>query len=441
MSQKFAKTPLWIVLMFNLATYLTFLFGPFGDWGLESRDLTTIFIISSLSMVALGYFFAHKAAIRIRFIEIKYKKINDLVLLFGGFVFLYSIYIYTGNIPWNFSAYLFNDSSENYINYYLNSFSSGDRGSRLLFIVFKIVLQPFIIIKILETLYHWKQLGLIPKFSLFFVLGSWVLLSIARGTDKEIGDIFILFFVFWGAKLTENTISFLNKKYLFGNIVRFGVSSLVLVTIVLGAAQVFTQRKFDRLQSTKVCITQISICSQLELGDDAFSENLEFGISIASSYVTQGYYGLSRALQEPFESTFGLSHSLFFFDLAKSFVGQDLLDRSYLVKIGKYNWDYLINWSTAYTSIASDISFPLTPVLMFCIGFLFAFVWIGFLQTRDIYTLALFYHFMVFFLFLPANTQVTNTPESYFSLIFLMIVWLRKWRILKPNFMLRLGRL
>jgi hypothetical protein len=436
-NRRFVYHPLVIFLSWNLLTYLVFLFGPF-DWRIDNVLLVSFFVFSCLLSIALGFLVGTKTAYSIRFNIQKHRNLSNLILYLGGVIFLLSIYFYTGKIPWDLPSYIFNDSSINY-NDFQSYIASSGRDSRVLFVIFKIFLQPFIIVKIFETLFSWKIVNLLQKLSLISLISGWLLFSISRGTDKEIGDIFLLFFVFLASRYAISPQKSLNQQPLAIPLLKIIFTIILSISLLLTLVQIFSQRKFDRLQNTTVCLFEANTCSELHFGDDDFSKSIEFSVSIISSYISQGYYGLSLALKEEFESTFGTSHSLFLLDLTKGVLGSDFIERSYLVKNGRYGWSYLTNWSTAYVAIASDISFIAVPFVFLFAGFLFACVWINYLATKNIYTLSLFYYFVVFFVYLPANMQVTNTPESYFAVLTLLFIWFKNSGVLKSAKNLKLG--
>ena len=95
--------------------------------------------------------------------------------------------------------------------------------------------------------------------------------------------------------------------------------------------------------------------------------------SMFISYLTQGYYALSMALDEPFVPCYGIGNSYFFTGLSRRFLGPTTIsDRTYPARLETYGWDRFGKWHTFYTWVASDVSFPGVLLVMVLVGRLFA---------------------------------------------------------------------
>jgi len=102
-------------------------------------------------------------------------------------------------------------------------------------------------------------------------------------------------------------------------------------------------------------------------------ENLHPLINSTSFYVSHSYYQLNKALNLPCKGLgFGLSNSYFIMRNIEKVTGWSGLENiSYGRRLDKeIGASYGLFWSTFYTWIASDFSFPGTIIVVFFIGFL-----------------------------------------------------------------------
>lgn len=159
-----------------------------------------------------------------------------------------------------------------------------------------------------------------------------------------------------------------------------------------------------------------------------FNEKQKFMMAILAAYLSQGYYGLSVALStpEPFESTYGLGHSLALLSLYKQLTGDDTLyQRSYMYKIKQSGkWDDMSRWSSIFPLIASDIGFPAVPFFMLLLAFLFAKTWRAAIQSNDDVAAIVFSFLFVVFFYIPANNQIALSLNSYFAFGCWLLFWL-----------------
>jgi hypothetical protein len=400
--------PAVIVIAFNMVAYILFFFGPF-DFAIDNAGSVGVLSFFCLAFFVFGQVVGNKP---IKLNELKVKmRINPSstkMLFFANALLLSSIFFYTNKLPWDFNSYLFRQSVENYQD--SQAFLAGSRDGRIFFIFVKIFFQPFLMYALFSNLMNWKELKLLTRALTVSIFFTWALLSIARGTDKEIGDILLVVFVFFISKIQTEKLKLLD-------VVRYLLAIFLAISLFL---TIFSQRKLERLGTDRVCLYEINLCSNFDIGDSFLADQFEFTYSIFSSYISQGYYGLSLALKEDFDSTFGLGHSSVLLDLSSAFVGPDFAQRSYMVKIEKYHWDSKMQWSTAYIALASDMSFYLVPVFIFLMSLVLTLSWKLFLKTKSVIALCLFYYTFVFFMYLPANNQVFLTADSYLSFLFFL---------------------
>ncbi|MBM7037713.1 hypothetical protein [Vibrio ulleungensis] len=129
-----------------------------------------------------------------------------------------------------------------------------------------------------------------------------------------------------------------------------------------------------------------------------------------SIYIAQGYKGMSISLSEPFESTYGVGHSVFLQRVFEDDLGFDIRDRTYQRKITE-SWDENIFWHSAYSYFANDVSFYGVILVMLVLGYYFSYVVHLALKDNNFIAKALLPLFAIMFLYMPANNQVFSFLE------------------------------
>ena len=147
-----------------------------------------------------------------------------------------------------------------------------------------------------------------------------------------------------------------------------------------------------------------------------------------SSYITQGYYGLSLALQEDFVPTYGLGNSrFFFFFLGQKLLGINMSDYTYPKRVGQNtDWEADITWSSIYPFLASDFTFLGTYLIIFIIGWLLGASWVSMLYLSDKWAVVLFSLLCIMIFYFSANNQIFQTGPTFFTFFVALGLWLKK---------------
>ncbi|MEW6420693.1 MAG: hypothetical protein AB1511_03055 [Deinococcota bacterium] len=412
--------PYLVFVMFNLGTYLVFLYGPF-DWPVHNTGLMSGFLAAFLVFYTVGYVFGmqRRAGRAVSEVTAWIARYLPLILPVAIGVFATSIYVYTGEFFWN-TARIFGDQQQNYY----DTLRFGETSSRILnapFGLLKMVLQPIITLAVLYATMNFKRLRSGQKLLLLGVYLFWILFSVFRGTDKEIFDISVILLTavavnYYRSLRSQITLAQIGRSFLF---------ITVAVVLLVGFLGVFSQRKLTRMGgNTAVCVEEVGICARPE-------GTLDYVYALTAGYTTHGYYGMSLALQEDFTPTFPFGHAPALKPLSDLLVGPEYLERSYPNKLDRRGWDNGVRWSTAYTSWASDISFWLVPFAMFFVGLLTALAWKDAVMAGSLMGAAVFSFMATTSLFLSANNQVGIALDSLTAFQILVVLWLitRKARI------------
>lgn len=412
--------PYFVFVLFNLGTYLVFLYGPF-DWPLQNAGLMSGLLAAYLVFYSVGYAFGtqRRAGRAVSEVTAWIARYLPIILPVAIGVFATSIYVYTGEFFWN-TARIFGDQQQNYY----DTLRFGETSSRILnapFGLLKMVLQPIITVAVLYATMNFKRLRPGQKLALLGVYLFWILFSVFRGTDKEIFDISVILLT----AVAVNYYSSLRSQITLAQIGRSFLFITVAVVLLVGFLSVFSQRKLTRMGgNTAVCVEEVGICARPE-------GTLEYVYALTAGYTTHGYYGMSLALQEDFTPTFPFGHAPALKPLSDLLVGPEYLERSYPNKIDKRGWDNGLRWSTAYTSWASDLSFWLVPFVMFFVGLVTALSWKDAVMGGSLLGATVFSFMVTMSLFLSANNQVGIALDSLIAFLLLAFLWLvsRKFKI------------
>lgn len=203
--------------------------------------------------------------------------------------------------------------------------------------------------------------------------------------------------------------------------------ALASVLVLAVAGSVFIERKEGRMGTISAfCFLNSGACADythpivVNMNDDA-----KFAVSAGSAYLTNGYYGLSLALEKPFYSSWGLGHSPAIARLYATVVGdtQPAL-RTHNYRNGDEGWPQDFFWSTMITSIANDVSFPGAVLVMGLFGWAWGRSWIDATRARNdsaaiVFCLATFSIF-----YFPANLQILQTLDGYSAVLFWLSAWI-----------------
>ena len=143
----------------------------------------------------------------------------------------------------------------------------------------------------------------------------------------------------------------------------------------------------------------------------------------ATSYLTQGYYGMSQALTLPWEPMYGVGNSMFLVD----FISDNFYDvdqYTYQVRMEPMGWDSDIQWHSMYTWLANDVSFFGVILVMLLIGLLFGAMFRDAITTENPFAKISVFYFILMMLFIPCNNQIAQKSDTLFSFVLVVLCWL-----------------
>lgn len=226
-----------------------------------------------------------------------------------------------------------------------------------------------------------------------------------RGTDKETFDAALLTLI---AMLYYKT----GRRLL-----RYAPLFVVVVIWL------FIDRKVARYGGQlPTCLPNTLACMNYDSMAAKISPNLEFGLVILTSYLTNGYQGLAYAFHLPHDFTWGVGHlppiKRIICQTAK--IGCDTF--GYNERLIGVGWDTRFRWSSAYTTLADDFSFYGIPLYMLFLGRATKLAEAAWATYKDPISLATLMLIGMFFAYSSANMQIAISLEwatAWIALVYL----------------------
>lgn len=425
MSAMFARVkylPLLLGMVYLGITVMLFFAGPF-NWPIKNEGLMLFFLSTCLLGIVLGF--------SIGVIKRGQGQPLDAWRLFFRIGSIFSIalvspatWVYTGKWPWEILSVL-GDQGLAYREM-LAALDADESGIRGYLAIVRAVFAPFVYCVVPFAILKWKELRRFDVLLLAAHICSILVFSFMRGTDRETGELVIFLLATLLIAICRLAVD--RGRFPF-KLSTFFISSVVLFCVLSAAIFLFVDRKESRMGgSENFCVAGGVVCSVREPNQDPLDAKVSFGAEIFTGYLAQGYYGLSLALNEDFSPTFGLGHSAFLMSAYTKLFDQTIYQRSYLYKVGKAGWDDKAQWSTIFSWLASDVSFPVVPVVMAILGFLWGCAWKSAVLCKSDTGALVFLFLSLSVLYIPANNQLTQTLDSYFAFLFWLLLWLSQGR-------------
>lgn len=424
---KFRHLPLLVGLGFLSFTFLLFLFGPI-DYPVKNYVGVVTYFIVVLAVLNLGF----RAGAR-RPAQGSKLEISRFVFVVGAVAALVllvpSSYYYTGKMPWEALGAVQNQQLAYSSLAEQLDLTEGQRGP---IIIARSLAMPFIWAVIPLGMIYWQKLNWFYRSLFLSTVLCTLIFSALRGTDREIADVLITggsaYAIAVARRALGNAPSPASPSARSGNLLlRRWRMALAGVLVLAVAASVFVERKEGRMGTVSAfCFLNSGACADythpLVIN---MNDNGKFAVSAGSAYLTNGYYGLSLALEKPFYSSWGLGHSSAIARIYGAVAGDSQPTLStYNYRNGDEGWPQEFFWSTMITSIANDVSFPGAVLVMGIFAWAWGRSWIDATRARNdsaaiVFCLATFSIF-----YFPANLQILQTLEGYSTVLFWLSAWI-----------------
>lgn len=396
--------PCRLMLIFLIITEALFWIGPIRYDIPNTWTLFFYFVILNLA-----YYYGYKRGVD-RF-KPSIHKISDswikFIIFIGIFASIWNLYV-----QWSYHGLSININS--FINaiynpgeaYYSDSYD--EKKTSLI----SILLSPFDFASIPLGIYYWKRFNKTMKFVVILNILINVFLWLGIGTRKGIFDLILIISIVFIIRRTDIiTNKALRKKFIIG------VSASILLFLFY-----FVFSNLSRGGNQLVDILTIYSTGDIRDPYNSLPVWLTYSLIQICSYLTQGYYALSLALNNDILLWAPMGMSWFTIIIARKF-GYDPTPLTHMYNLENYDISMSVNWHSIYTWLANDFTFIGVPIVIYIIGRMFSLSWCDSISGRNPYSVIVstLYFIMVFYFF--ANNQVLSfsfVPFVVFNIIYII---------------------
>ena len=430
--------PLRLTILYLTVTYLLYFFGPIA-WPDNNNGILLFFLAVNTVFIYVGF------SLGVKLENANTKKIDWETFFKIGAISTLVMFVpitlaYTNKWPWEVFSILSNQGeiySENIARL------QDTKTDRWLLALIKGFNGPLFYGSVTIGFLRFNLLKPKEKFLLLSVILSQVIFSTLRGVDKEIGDLLIMFFAaqaitkfrkYHVNQTNAENINLeekndLNRPKNIDSRRNISFKYFSYIAIILIFLYNFTEKKMSRLGESYADFSILDSSIHPDYSRPIISwmsPYFAFSFAMISSYMCQGYYGLSLVLNKPFNFSFGFGHSAaltsFIDGLNKN---ASIYKNTYLSMMSELGWDDQYVWSSVYPWIASDVSFYLTPFVILLLSIFYGKLWIEAIQSNSDIPGILFCFMSIFFAYIPANNQIAQSLDSYFGFLFWVFMYFK----------------
>jgi hypothetical protein len=437
--------PLTLILIYFLATLALFFLGPL-DWPIPNPAALTLFL--AFVLIGIGTFYLVGAGGEAMGTPFRYWRTVIIVGAFLSIAILFpSAYFYAGKMPWQVID-AFRD--QNAVYDALQKKLAETAGERTLISIIRAITFPAIFAVVPLGILNWRVMTWKLWLLVLATALSSVIFSVLRGTDREVFDVIIIisasilvliarWCVATGATLSQVLV---RRSTVIGAIVFLVVAGIALSLFADRRAQRtgYTPEAYangtrnapslaahlDTLGGWRdvMCIRDICLDPDHPLVRYVDAPK-KYALLMLTSYLTQGYYGLSLAMTEDFHSTLGAGHSpVIARTLERLMHDNAIYEKGYTFRLRSLGWSDESQWATIFPWLANDVGFPGAIAVICLFAFLWGRSWLDAVGRHDDRAAIVFCLLFQLFVYVPANNQLAQTFDAYFTLVGWCAYWL-----------------
>jgi hypothetical protein len=353
--QKRIYFPILFLLSWLGLTILSFAFGPYL-YKLTKPFLFYSYLFLIHCALFIGYFWGQRNEGRSTILKIDYYRIVEITIIISV-IYLIIKLLFTRGGDINNLLGTFRNAAETYA---ISSLKHSNPFSYM-----DIFFNPIAVIAITNTIYCHNKLRKLYRYIVYFMILVSIASSIGSATRAGIMQLLILSFA-----------AFLLSIYQKNFIIRSYHKILMIFVILLTIVGFFVYSNL--LINKRGGVPIINPLTKEPPIENYFifkitPQNLAPTIYNTSFYISHSYYQLNKAMNMPFKGlAFGLSNSYFVMDNIEQLTGWSWpKDISYGLRLdNEIGIGYGAYWSTFYTWIASDVTFPGTIIIVLFIAYM-----------------------------------------------------------------------
>ena len=419
LKRSYLYAPLIGMNIYVISGMLISFFGPL-QYKYYEKDSVFLFISAFLAVFNIFYAIGTKVSVRQSHSWSPSRRRSLLVLIFQ-ISLTFSVIFMTYEF---FYGFLIKGLSFNISNSgasYLEGYAGHERNSgnySLNFLVLSIMSLPIFIVQIWSLLYF-EILPRRARILAIYVFAMTILIyTIGGGKQKQLGDIMVFIsVVFFIKRAFLGKINFRALAKIMGVV----LLSLYLMLVILASR--YSNIGID-LSVLNANLHPLIYYVDGNILERTLGEAGAFPIVMLSGYLGQGYYGLSLSLQQPFTWTSFGGASYSFSVILNQFFGTDfLVEKSYPYLVGASTGWAETKWHTAFSWLASDLTFPGTVLFLGYVGFCFARGWKEALLFKNPFSILLIALLSIGIFYISANNQLMHSPGGLWTLGWVIILY------------------
>lgn len=283
---------------------------------------------------------------------------------------------------------------------YFDKDTSSRMGNVAVLITF--IYSPIMYATNLLAIFKFKQLGKYDRLAVGLTLIFEVVRWVSVGTNKGLFDIVLLFvtlfLIFWMHYLGRHDRRTEQNKR---NLKRIALIVLIAVLLFFLFFSVAISARVNGEYNNE---------NYASFPYNLVPKGLRFFVDKVCSYLVQGYDNMEKIIENcQFRWTFGFGNSRFSMQILNTLLGVDLTGRTYPYQLQEYGVDALAYWHSAYSWLASDLTFVGVIVLMFFVGYYMCGVAYDVIYRCDPIAMALLYLMIM----MVVNASCTNYVLAY----------------------------
>lgn len=274
-------------------------------------------------------------------------------------------------------------------------------------------------------IFFWARLPRLARAALVVLVAGTLALFVGMGTNKGVGEWAMVFPWLALAAYVSGTLRPSRRAVLATALIALASGLLFLSFFATTLHSRRGSGRLGRLPSIGAVFEPGSEGGDPTLPRGPIESPLTAGLAGLTSYLTQGYYAVHLALEEPFVPMWGVGHSLFLQrQLARLTGDPTIVKRSYPQRIAHRGWNAEGSWATLYSWVASDVGFPGTVLAVFLVGWLLARAWVDAIGAANPFAVAFLGQLLLLVYYIPAHGRTFQTGEGVFAFWSLLILWL-----------------
>jgi len=293
-------------------------------------------------------------------------------------------------------------------------------GSAIIVEYVRVLVGPLLFAVFPLTVYYWDTISTAEKVGGLLVTMGYIMIGLSTGQNATIAEFVLL--------MPWIVIAGIWSRHIRVNRFRSWTAIVLVLVMLLSFLVSFSAGQQTRYGSYNATGWFMWTGTRADTNNwfvRIFPRRLQAGALGLSSYLTQGYYALSLALDKPFIPMFGVGSSMFLYNNAAQFLGNPhIAELPYPERLQQENgWDARILWSTVYAWLASDLSFPGVVLLMGLVGFLLAVSWRDTLSGGGPFAVLFLAQLLMFCYYIPAGNRVAQGPEQLVTFWVIFAAW------------------